>query len=349
MSSDFNMAEDGLDLLDFTRRFFENNGAALENNNGMTEILIPEKIHTALGVKEYISLTPDLVQFGNPFLDKIISMAGKDVPLVHIDLKFHYIKTQGFGNLIKEQFEFHKCRHKITGTGETMARYIILICKYTAQSDELKQGLVDFSFNLDTGAFVPGMHELMDSMDKEYRTESAAGYSENEIDKIYDMVNIYGHDVIAVKLDDFIRRMNRRFKRDIRSLDEYYNALGKEMEESLLRTGISPGAVKDRKEKIAMLPRELAAKKEDLLNKYSIKIDFTPVAAMAIATPCIKIFSSLISGQERYDIAMSYNPVTKKADPVVCQSCKISTYSFGICSNMHINCPDCLAMGCDAC
>ncbi len=361
-----NLAADELDLTRFALNFLEANGAALEENKKTTSVLLPEKLCDSLNVEEYILITPDdvvtlsetdseqeqnlhKIQFGSPLLDRIVFMAGSKPPILNVSLKFSYIKTQGFENLINEQFEFHKCKPKITGAGETTTQYIFLTCQFTAQSDEQKQGLIDFAFNTDTNAYVPDMLKMLTSIEKEYKLNAVSGYTKNQIKQIHNLVELYGYNAVSFKLENFIASMKRRFKRDNKSLDEYYKALEKEMRENLKRAGISNKLIKERKEKIAMLPQELATKKKDLLNKYSINIDFSPVAAMTVDTPCVKLFVTLIAGRKKHDITIIYNPGTKKADPIVCRSCGISTYSFGLCSNMHINCPNCLTKGCTAC
>jgi len=128
-----------------------------------------------------------------------------------------------------------------------------------------------------------------------------------------------------------------------------YDDLEKEMKESLLRTGISDKLIQERKAKIAMIPDEHAAKKKDLLNKYSIRVSFVPVATLAVRTPCVKVFATLVSGHQKSNGSMMYNPVTKQMDPMVCQSCGMSMYSLGLCKNMHLNCITCLNQGCTLC
>ncbi|MEA1968111.1 MAG: hypothetical protein U9N77_07815 [Thermodesulfobacteriota bacterium] len=382
MSSDTYTMEKDLDLTQFVCRFLKDKGAVLETvnmgfdnaeSNGMesgliksgdkvVDILLPKELADALDVEEYISVAPDTdsikspkdhklyaIQFQSPLVDRIVSMAGAKPPFLQASLKFDYIKTQGFANLIKEQFEFQKIKTRITGSGETKARYLLLTCRFLAQSDEQKQGLLDFSFNLDTGAMVSGMDRMMVNAQKEYQLKNIQGYSKKEIKNIHKLVSIYGPDAVEQELVGFVQSMNRRFKRDSLSLDEYYNALVNEMKESLARTGISARLVEEREEKIALIPDELAAKKNDLLNKYSIKINFTPVAALAVTTPCVSLLVTLIAGNRKRDISMIYNPVTKQIDPLVCQSCGMSTYFAGLCKNMHLNCLDCLNQGCTLC
>ena len=57
--------------------------------------------------------------------------------------------------------------------------------------------------------------------------------------------------------------MNRKFRRDVRNLEEYYRSLEQEMQQSLVRSGLSDQLVQDRRAKIALIPEELARKKAE--------------------------------------------------------------------------------------
>ncbi len=362
MNSDTSTQGTDLDLTQFACRFLKDQGAILESGNEVTNVLLPKDLSQALDVEEYISMAKDLenvksfegsalypIEFQSPLLDKIISMAGSKPPFLQTALKFNYIKTQGFANLIKEQFEFLKSKIVVTGTGEIKTRYILLTSRFLAQSDEQKEGLLDFSINMDTGALAPGMLSMLYNAEKEYQTKAIQGYTKEEIIQIHELISHYGPDAVEDALSNFVKSMNRRFKRDSLSLDDYYHALEKEMKESLSRTGISDKLIQERNAKIAMLPEELSAKKKDLLNKYSIKVSFTPVAALAVTTSCVKVFITLTSGRQKKKLSMIYNPVTKQMDPMVCQSCGMSTFSLGLCKNLSLNCTTCLGQGCTCC
>jgi len=355
MNSKASITRKGPDLIQFAVRFLKDKGAVLESGNEVVDLLLPKDLSAALDVEEYISVAKDAqsaksfggqkcypIQFQSPFLDRIVSMAGSKPPFLQAALKFNYIKTQGFANLIEEQFEFYKSKIQVTGTARIKTRYILLTCRFLAQSDEQKQGLLEFSFNLDTGALSPGMPRMMPIAEKEYQIKNIRGYAKEEIRRIHDLVRLYGPGAVEEEILEFIQSMNRRFKRDSMSLNEYYSALEKEMQESLSRTGISDKLIQEREAKIAMIPDELAAKKKDLLNKYSIRISFVPVAALAVTTLCVKVLGTLVSGHKKTNVSMIYNPVTKQMDPMVCQSCGMSMFSLGLDKNMQLNCTACL-------
>ena len=351
-----------VDLTEFACRLLESRGAILEPSEEATEVLLPTELAQTLETSELISLLPEKVpdtenskkdhyhiQFQSPLLEKLIALSSAKAPLVRVNLKFDYIKTGGFERLIQEQFNWIKTKIKITGTGETLTRYLILTCRYRAQSDELKEGLLDFCFNLDTGTMVENMTESLYYIQKEYHTRDSTICSPAEIVKIQKHINRHGPAMIENELADFVNSMNRRFKRDSTSLEEYYHGLAEEMRAGLASTRLSEKAVQERKEKLALIPDELKAKKEDLLNKYSIKINFLPVAAIAISTPCIKILTEVLSGRQKSTVSIIYNPISKQPDPLACQSCGDSSYSLGYCDNMHVNCPECLQKGCKLC
>ncbi len=351
-----------IDLTQFVCRFLRDRGAVLETAGEMINILLPKDLSQALDVEELISVAKDtdaVSTFGGHklysialqsiLLERITSLAASTFPVLQTELKFHYIKSQGFDTLIKEQFGFHGIKIKIKGTAETMTRYVLLTCRFLAQSDEQKQGLLDFSFNLDTGASVPEMSRMMPYAEKQYQTKNAQAFTKKDIRHIHEWVSFHGPGAVEPDLLDFVRSMNRRLKRDALSLEAYYRALEEEMRESLSRTGISDKLIRERQEKIDLIPEELAVKKKDLLKKYSIRIGFFPVAAMRVTTPCITVFVTLMSGRQKTDISLHYNPVTKKMDPMVCPSCGKSMYSLGLCRHLHPNCNTCLEVGCNCC
>lgn len=113
--------------------------------------------------------------------------------------------------------------------------------------------------------------------------------------------------------------MNRRFRRDVMNMEEYYDSLKKEMEASLKKSGISQQNIEDRQAKTDLLPDELARKKDDLFKKYSIKIE--SAALMWIKTPAVRVLLKTMVGRKRLDMSAIYNPVTKLLDPMACQKC----------------------------
>ncbi len=135
--------------------------------------------------------------------------------------------------------------------------------------------------------------------------------------------------------------MNRRLRRDVASLEEYYTDLEQEMTASLERPGLSAQLIKDRQEKIGLLPDELVRKTDDLFKKYSIRVNIKLSGAMLIHTPAVKVLYRISVGRKQHRLSMIYNPANKFLDLQVCQSCGVSTFSVHFCRHLHLLCPNC--------
>jgi len=343
-------------LEQFVRRFFELNGAEMEKCSEGLEVLLPERLALRLNTPEYLHITTGenarqkfAIHYGSPLLEKIVDAACDTMPLISCRLDFNYIKSQGFDRLIKNRFVFYNCVGRVKSAAEVRTVYLLLTCRYLAQSDEQKEGLIDLAFNLETGAAVSEMGKMFDSVERTFETDSTQPFlGDNKIEKILKWVQRQAGKVLEREIEPFQDSMNRRFRRDVANLEEYYEDLEQEMEESLKRPGISDQLMSDRKAKISLIPDELERKKADLFKKYSIKVNLELCGGIQIRTPAVKILYQTSFGRKQKQLSMIYNPVTKSMDPLVCDGCGDSTFNIHFCDHFHILCPAC-STKCPAC
>lgn len=341
----------------FAFRFLESKGTILERNEDGIEALLPEELSGLLGTPDYIRLHRESghelqgvysINYGSPLLDKIINAACEEMPLLTCRLEFDYLKSQGFGRLIKEQFSFYKTVGHVESWAKIKTDYLLLSCRYTAHSDEQKEGLLHLVFNHETGALAPHMADMLSTVAKDFETLPKSIWKVGQLEGIMERVKNQSKESIMEEIRPFQESMTRRFRRDVTNLEEYYDALKTEMRKSLGRPGLSDELIMDRREKIALLPDELARKKDDLFKKYSIKTVIEPCAAMLIRTPAVKILYRLAVGRNYQNLSLIYNPVTKSIDPLVCQGCGKSITRVSFCNHFHLLCFMC-NKGCPVC
>lgn len=333
----------------FVSAFFESCDAETEVNDETIQVLLPEDMALRLNTPEFFEIKTETgaggdytVNYGSALLEKMVSATCAEVPIVVCRLVFNYLKSQGFEKLIKDRFSMLGAVGRVENTAEIKTEYIILKCRYLAQSDEQKEGLKTLAFNLETGAFVTEMDMMLHSIEKTFETELQKNLMEDHrVGRIMESVQRHSHAVLAREIEPFKQSMNRRFRRDVDNLKEYYEALQKEMEESLKRPGLSDQLINDRKEKIGMIPEELKKKRNDLYKKYSIKVKIDPAAIMLLRTPAVKILYKASVGRKQRRFTIIYNPATKTLDPIVCQGCGDSTFNLRFCSQLHLLCPAC--------
>jgi len=325
-------ADTDTEPLDFARRFLQLHGAAVEKNDAAIEALIPENLQALLDAPEHIRLSEDTEQtesggesytvtYGAPVLERMIGKAFETIPLTGCRLEFDYVKSGGFSRLLEEQLTFYGAAAAIETVADVTEEYLLAACRYTAQSDEQKEGLLHLAFKTDTGALVPEMAAAFFSAgcrtvfftpntEAAQKMAALAGYVEQAAPRF-----------LEDRLAPFRQSMNRRFQRDIENLEEYYRSLEQEMQKNLEKPGLSDAARKDRQAKIDAIPDELESKKQDLFKKYSIKVRLQPAALMQIRTPAKKIACRLSIGKQRRQFFLTYNPVTRNLDFPPCSRC----------------------------
>ena len=344
-------SESNKELEEFAYRFLENQGAVLERNERGFEVLMPENLSEVLGTSEHININtgsdPETegtyyINYSSSLLEKMVdAVCCGDVPLLACQLQFDYLKREGFDRLIKEQFFFSKSVGKTENRAKIKTAYIFLTCRYTAQSDEQKQGVVSLVFNLETGAYVPRMAELLSASGTNFIPLQKPVWKDGQLEMVMKCIKEQSKGILMEELNSFYETMTRRFKRDVANLEEYYHALGKEMKKNLERHRLSKELIKERREKIGLLPDELERKRDDLFKKYSIKVNVEPCAVMLINTPAVKVLYNVFIRKTRKNVSLIYNPVTKALDPLVCQGCGKSITNIYFCDHLHLLCSRC--------
>lgn len=343
-------------LESFVERFFACRGAVVEKRGSGLDLLVPGDLARRVGIPEYCHLAVEgespesySVNYGSPLLEAIIQTAEEQSPLTIGRLAFHYLKSQGFDRLIQERFTFHSAIVRVDNTAEVLTEYLLLNCRFLAQSDEQKEGLIPLAFNMETGAPVGNLEEMLDATEKEFEPDGPCSPFEAEkIDAIVHWVNRQASNWVETEIQPFRDSMNRRFKRDVANLEAYYADLKQEMSDNLKRSGMSKQLIRERREKIALIPEEMAKKKDDLFKKYSIKVKIELSGAMLIRTPAVKLFCQATIGRSRKPFTLFYNPIDKSLDPLVCNGCGQAATDIHFCDRLHLLCPGC-AQICPAC
>lgn len=338
------------ELQGFVKGFLACHDAVVDELPDGLEALLPESLASGLETAEHLRLHFDedtsengeIISYGAPLLEKMVAAACSAVPVTACRLEFDYLKGAGFDRLVDECFSFVGARGQVNNQGRTLTDYLRLTLRYTAQSDEQKMGLLSLILNTETGVFVPEMDPALGLVSRqpvlERRDEILSG---SRLELLKARIDRLARQQAAEEIASFVNSMQRRYQRDSANLDEYYQGLVREMENSLTRAGLSEQSILERREKIAALPQELARKKDDLCKKYSVRVTLEPVAAMLIRTPVVKILYRLAIGRQHRELTLIYNPVTRTLDPLPCEGCGTNLRVARFCDHQRLLCPAC--------
>lgn len=338
----------------FVQRLLTLHGAEVEMEGARLHVVLPDALARDLGLPEFCALHFEdqnadgyTVQYGQPLLEKMAAKASRDIPFAGVRVIFDYVKQQGFERLLGEQFAWANAVGRVENSAETRCDYLLLNCRYLAQSDEQKEDLLPMGLNLETGAPCDQLAQALEYQQKEVE-KGLETISARQLAQVLQWVNRHAPQVLEPHIRSFRESMDRRLRRDVANLQEYYNGLRQEMQAALKRPGLSEALIRDRREKIDLIPEELAAKKEDLIKKYSIKVSIRLCAAMRIRTPAVKVLFGAAIGRDRRQLSLTYNPIVKAFDPLVCEGCGRGTFAIHFCARRHLLCPWC-ATACPVC
>jgi hypothetical protein len=311
-------------LLEFAADVLEKHGGAVERHERHIESLLPPALSAELDVPEETAIgDADIpLMYGSPILDRIISLATRDVPVVYGHVSVPYLKRDGFDQVLKQDIELLGPKVKVVGRAETRSVYMILVCKYVALSDERKEGLIKTAVNESTGVIVDHFTEAADTFEVEYYDAGLLpGHFEQVPDRALRAGLRHAEDRTERELAGFLESMRRRLQREVRNTREYYEALADEMRESLSHANLSAALYEERSAKLAELPHEMDAKIQDLTQKFSVHVTIQARAAFRLLVPVVQVMAQIHYRKLRKPLNLTWNPVSRRIDPLPCGAC----------------------------
>ncbi|UCE04557.1 MAG: hypothetical protein JSW07_13115 [bacterium] len=335
------------ELLSFASQVLEQHGAAIEQHPDYLVSLLPIDLCQILNLPEETRIGEDGVPliYGSPLLDRLVTLATKEVPVVYGELQVPYLKQEGFEQLLAQDISFGKGKSRIVDTVEARHPYMILTCHYVAMSDERKEGLIELAIHEDSGALIPEMSGCWkDFQPRFFAQQYIPPHFPAHIDSSINAALKSARSMIDNELADFYKSITRHLNRDVQNTQEYYKALKREMEASLQNPNLSQDQRNDRMAKIKDLPEEMNRKIEDLQQKYQIHVTTTACAALRFLIPIVRLTIEFRYKKLLRELRLNYNPLSRSLDPLVCEHCKLTTRTVFPCekkSELWFYCPEC--------
>ncbi|MEW6350844.1 MAG: hypothetical protein AB1646_17435 [Thermodesulfobacteriota bacterium] len=311
-------------LAAFAVDVLERYGGLVEQQEGRILSLLPSDVAEELEIPDEASIGgPEApLLYGSPFLDRLLRLASRGVPVVYGRIDVPYLKKQGFEQVIAEDLEFVGGQARVVGRAETRTTYLVLICHYVALSDERKEGLVEVAANETSAAVTEGF-------ERSWRSHLAEVFDKGPVPPLFAAVpekamkRALQHAKVLtdMRLADFFTSMRRRLRRDVGNTVEYFSALRKEMERSLQQHQAGEILQADRLAKISGLSEEMRAKIDAVKQKYSVSVEVTARAIVRLLVPVVSLMMQIRHRKSEQSLTLTWNPVTRRIDSLACHHC----------------------------
>lgn len=263
--------------------------------------------------------------------------------------------------LLEHGIILHNAVYRLAGGRPAWTRYRLLVCRYTAISDEKREGIIIFGVNLTTGsALDPFVDILLTAVIEAASTPEATVPSDVDLPPDWTVARLHAcltrllPTRVGAHLHPFISGMQRRLDRDLVQVFEYYSGLRQESWQRLQKPGVDAAREQLRLE---AAEREYHAKVADLRQKYALRITVELSQALELIMPVQRLTLLVRRRKGERQIAMDWNPLARKLEPPPCEWSYTAEVTRLVCDEaLHLvslpayaPCPQCGKAYCRVC
>jgi hypothetical protein len=366
------------ELRGFVAEVLERRGAAVEavEPDGL-EVLAPEPLRKALAWPELARLgfgtkrPEEAIPIGleGDWLDRFGALLGDDGRWSERQFSGGPPSCGDPERVLEHALDLPNAVWRFHGVTSTFTRCVVLAFRYTALSDEKREGLVWLAFNTATGADITDIAVRLRRLlrdeadwqppDPEVRAAAGPGWDGATLES---RVRPSLDARVKVELAPFLRAMRRRLERDRDRVHGYHDDLRRTSLKrlaALARIGGEKAEGERRREdmRIAAIEREYRAKIDDLRRNYALRVTVEWVQTLELYVP-VQRFDVLIKRRKgERPIRIDWHPLVRAIEPPLCEAGPGLERTRLVCDdNLHLvapaalaPCPSCAKPFCRAC
>jgi hypothetical protein len=331
------------ELRDFVADLLERNGAAVDalDPDGL-EVLAPAPLQKAMGWPELARLgfgasrAHGAIPIGleGDWLDRFGALLGDEGRWSERQVRptIAVPAPSEPERMLDRALDLPNAIWRFQGMTATWTRCLMLAFRYTAVSDEKREGLIWLGFNLGTGAVVNGilarlrlaLAQMPDWQAPDRATRVAAGPACNRATleaRLRPLLDQHARDSI----EPFLRAMRRRLERDRNRVHAYHDDLrtaALKRLAALVRPEGDQAKADRRREtlRVEAIEREYRAKLDDLRHNYALRVTVEWIQALDLYVP-VQRFDVLIRRRKGERVVrLDWHPLVKMAEAPLCEA-----------------------------
>ena len=355
---------------DFAARLLEHDGALVEplNPEGL-EAMLPASVQHTLHAPELVrlgfgaELPPEAqrVSLESDWLDRfgqLLDERGRWLQrMVEVPLP---VLSQP-ERIIEHGLVLQNAIYRLSRVAPAWTRYLILLLRYTAISDEKRVGMLTFGLNLANGSAVDPLVD--DLLSAALSTEDTAGTNvpaDAHLPPDWPTLRLHSAVTRALParvqahLHLFLQGMQRRLDRDLERVHAYYTGLRQEAWQRLQRQQTDSARERLRLE---AAEREYHAKVADLRQKYDLRVTTDLEQALILTSPVQRLELTIKRRKGERRVTLDWSPLARRLEPPPCEWSYTAEITRVVCDDAlhlvspagHAPCAQCGKNYCRAC
>jgi hypothetical protein len=277
-----------------------------------------------------------------------------DVPLSELSLT-------AAERILEHGIELPNAIYRLLSVTPAFTRYWLFTVRYTAISDEQREGLLRLGVNTANGSALDAfVHELWQRVVNEEVPAAVDEPFDSQLPPPWDATKQHAWLQRAVpervrgQLQPFLHGMQRRLERDLARVLDYYDGLRQEAFRKLKRANADSAREQLRMDAAA---REYHAKVGDLKQKYDLRVTLELTQALELICPVqrLELLIKRRKGERKW--TLDWNPLVRALEPLPCEWSATAAGARMICDDKlhcvsvagHAACEGCSKEYCRAC
>ena len=226
--------------------------------------------------------------------------------------------------LLQQELDLGNATYKLLDSFPAWTRCLVLYFRYSALSDEKRDGVVRLGVNLATGAVLDDMLERLvpsfgDADVTQDWPEAEALPPSWDRQRLLEVVGPALSPRIAALLEPFTRSLRRRLERDQERLYEYHNELQREAARRLAALPAGDDGRRREQQRVDAIGREYRAKLDDLGHKYGLRVVVEWVQTLDLAAPVQRLKILVRRRKGERIVQLDWHPAARRLEPLLCE------------------------------
>jgi hypothetical protein len=334
------------------------------------EYAAPADVSRALGIAEFGSLSfgseiipgSTHVSFESDWIDRLSRLVANRGVTGTFTIDSTLPPISDPARVVERGITLNNAVYRLVDTNTSWTRYLYFAFRYTAVSDEQRDGITQVIINMATSStpddLIAPVLDAIYRMGGEVRTgrpDAAPGLPALwPKDRLTKAVHRAVSARVQDKLRQFLRGMLRRIARDQKRLIDYYEEL---RQESLARIIRQKSDEERERTRIDSIIREYRAKVADLSQKYKMTVQVDPIQTIEVISQVHRFKVLIRRRKAERTVDLDWNPFLKRLEPPPCDYNFTSGTTRVVCDDAlhlvspeaHAACPGCGKEYCRAC
>ena len=236
------------------------------------------------------------------------------------------------------------------------APYYFFSFQYTVESDERTIGYASVCLNGASRALAEQPERLLRSVRDDLEEDPAFTVPSAELRALYPLAARAAQAEVRGRMAALEQSANRRLARDSERMESYYMGLLAQIEKRAARRTAGPQAAEKDRGRAEATQLDRAAKLEDLVRKYSLRVQLDLTDVLVVSLPVRTISVRLIRKKEERLVSLAWNAILRGLDTPLCEACSGHARPLYLCEKVHMlcgacwsPCPACARVFCRAC